>query len=72
MIVTALTWLCVILVAMLAIGFVTAGIFVVVMLVTTKDRNRELVITFAVLGLLCMAVGFGLVFAALAIGRNLI
>ena len=68
---TVLTWIGMILVVLLAIGFFTAGIFAVAMLFTTKDRNPEVVITFAAVGMFCVAAGVGLVCGALALGRNL-
>ena len=71
MFVTALMWLWLIMMCLLAIGFFTAAVFVVIILITSKERNRELVITFAAVCMISFAIGYGLVCAAMAIGRNL-
>ena len=77
MIITALTWAALLLTSALALGCAIAIIMMVIGIVCNigkgrEKRDAEMCVIFAIFVILLTAMGTGFVFAAIALGRNLL
>ena len=68
---TVMMWACMILFGMLAVGFVLCIVFSVVALVN-QWRDKEMMLMWSIMLLISVGCCTGLVFAVIAIGRNLL
>lgn len=69
---TVMMWACLVLFSVLAIGLALCVILMAMGVFFNLRRDLEMAVTFALMMILCAGLSTGFVFAAIAMGRNLL
>ena len=72
MFITVLMWTCLIVFSALALGFALCAILMAMGVFFNLRKDIQMCVMFAIMLVLCIGLGTGFIFAALAMGRNLL
>lgn len=72
MMITVMMWACLVLFSVLAIGLAVSVILTAMGVFFNLRRDPEMAAIFAIMMILCAGLSTGFVFAAIAMGRNLL
>ena len=68
---TVMMWLCLILIGIIAIGFFICCVLMLMGMIFQR-KDKEMFVVFGIALILCSGICTGLVFASIAMGRNLV